>query len=677
MLLSLPITNPILIFAIILFIILVCPLLLEKVNIPGIIGLIICGIIIGPNGFNILANDSAIKLFSTIGLLYLMFLIGIELDLNEFRLNKYRSILFGSLTFIIPLSIGFCVCYYLLHYNFNASLLIASTFSTHTLVTYSIVTKRNITKDKSVSITIGGTIITDIAVLILLAIIVNKVQSGISTQFWIKLVISLIVFILAIFLLIPILSKWFFKKFEGESQSHYIYVLLILILSSLFAELIGLEPIIGAFMSGIAINRFIPKSSQLMNKIEFVGNSLFVPFFLISVGMLVNVKIIFQNYNILLLSILFTIICITGKWLAAFITQLVCGFNKSQRNLMSGLSTAHTAGSLAIILAGQRIGLINNNILNATVIFILLTCIAASFITQSASKQIAISHDFNIKHDFLPIIPEEHFLVPYFNLHTFSKQLDFITLIKNKKSNMPVSILYVIPNDENAEEKISSIKSSTNMVQSLSADAELNIDECFAIDNNTVSAIIRTSREKSTYPIIIPWGETNPLANIYEERIRNIVQSVDKSVYICHLEDQLVYNKRITLLTPQLCELEIGFPLWLSKVQQLSQELSIPIHVFGANNTYKSIINVLNNGNKVNYIIFHLFNDWNNYSSLEKQINKDDIIIMIMSRKGYLSSNIHFDYLPFKIEKSFKNQTMMAIFPYQSIIPNENTILKI
>lgn len=275
----LPLENPILVFSLVLFIILLSPIVLKRFSIPGIIGLIIAGVIIGPYGFNMVKKES-IELFSTLGLLYIMFIAGLELDLNEFKANKYKSLLFGIFTFIFPLSIGFPVCHYLLGYDFNASLLTASMFATHTLVAYPIVSKLGVSKNQAVAVTVGGTILTDTAVLIILAVVMGKSQGSLNQEFWIKLGVSFVIFTAIMFLLIPRIAKWFFRKLESEKHSHYIFVLSVVFFAAFLAEVAGLEPIIGAFAAGLALNKLIPNSSALMNRIEFMGNSLFIPFFL-------------------------------------------------------------------------------------------------------------------------------------------------------------------------------------------------------------------------------------------------------------------------------------------------------------------------------------------------------------------------------------------------------------
>ncbi|MFT4832499.1 MAG: Kef-type K+ transport system membrane component KefB, partial [Psychroserpens sp.] len=388
---KLPLEKPVLIFSLILFVILMVPILMNKLRVPGIIGLIISGAIIGPNGFNLLEKSLFVDLFSTIGLLYIMFIAGLDLDLNDFKTNRNKSIWFGLFTFSIPLGIGFPVCYYFLGYGFNASLLTASMFATHTLVTYPIVSKLGITKNQEVAITVGGTILTDTAVLIILAVLVGSHEGNLTYVFWLKLLISLSLFMGIMFGVVPRVSKWFFKKLESEKHSHYIFVLAIVFFAAFLAELAGVEPIIGAFVAGLALNRLIPHSSVLMNRIEFIGNALFIPFFLISVGMLVDFRVILSGPTALIVSATLTVVAIFGKWLAAFFTQLIFKYSKLQRRLIFGLSSSHAAATLAVILVGYKAKILDENILNGTVILILATCIVASFVTERAAKSLVVA----------------------------------------------------------------------------------------------------------------------------------------------------------------------------------------------------------------------------------------------------------------------------------------------
>ena len=388
--LHLPFTNPVLIFTLVLFIILLAPILMAKIRVPDIVGFIIAGTIIGPYGLNLLTKNLAVEIFATIGLLYIMFIAGIELNLTEFKRQKHKSLVFGFLTFSVPIVIGFPVCYYLLGYPMITSLLTASMFATHTLVAYPIVSKYKISENEAVSVTVGGTILTDTAVLIILAVIIGAKNGGLTSTFWLQLITSFTAFVLIVSLVIPLVAKWFFSKPESNKTSHFVFILTGMFFSAFLAQMAGLEPIIGAFIGALALNRLIPRPSKLFSNIEFMGNSIFIPFFLISVGMVVNLHVFFRGPGALIVAISLTVVALVGKWVSAFFTQKIFSYSAIQRKLIFGLSSSHAAATLAIILIGYKSKIIDDDILNGTVVLILVTCIVASITTERAGKQLTL-----------------------------------------------------------------------------------------------------------------------------------------------------------------------------------------------------------------------------------------------------------------------------------------------
>ncbi|HMX77853.1 MAG TPA: cation:proton antiporter, partial [Chitinophagaceae bacterium] len=588
---QLPLKNPVLIFSLILFIILLSPILLKRLNIPGIIGLIISGVIIGPHGLNILAKNSAVDLFSTIGLLYIMFIAGLELDMNEFKANRNKSIVFGFFTFIIPLAIGFPVCYYLLQYNFDASFLTASMFATHTLVAYPIVSKLGISKNQAVAITVGGTILTDTAVLIILAVIMGKSQGTLNQEFWVQLGVSLTIFSIIMFLIIPRIAKWFFRKLESEKHSHYIFVLSVVFFAAFLAEVAGVEAIIGAFVAGLALNKLIPHSSALMNRIEFIGNALFIPFFLISVGMLVDISVLFSGPMAWIIAITLSVVAILGKWMAAKMTQLVFRYSKAQGKLIFGLSGAHAAATLAVILVGYEAKILDENILNGTIILILITCIVASLATEKAAKKIILETEEDpaalLQADH---IKNEHILIPIANIENLEKLLELSIFIKDKKSVNPISVLSVVSNNEEAELKIVNARNKLESFVKTASAAETKINIITTIDHNAISGISRISREIMADLIIREWpAKTGFLDKLVGETVDSVLTSTEKNTFICYLNKPLVLHKRIIIAAPPLCEHEIGFELWITKISRLSQELSIPVHLYCNSTTGKAV----------------------------------------------------------------------------------------
>src|SRR5690606_2367412 len=295
---TLPFEDPVLKFLVVLIIILFAPLLLNKIKVPHLLGLIIAGAAVGPFRFNILTRDASIVVTGTTGLLYIMFLAGLEIDLAEFKKNKWKSLGFGAFTFLFPFAFGILAGHYILGFNWLTTFLFSSLFSSHTLISYPIVSKLGITRNAAVTSTVGGTMITDVLALLVLAIVVGMTTGEVNSAFWTRMSVGIVAFALIVLFGFPIVGRWFFKKVD-DRISQYIFVLVMIYLASLLAELAGVEAIIGAFLAGLALNGLIPRSSSLMNRIDFVGNAIFIPFFLISVGMLIDVKVFFNDLETL------------------------------------------------------------------------------------------------------------------------------------------------------------------------------------------------------------------------------------------------------------------------------------------------------------------------------------------------------------------------------------------
>ncbi len=641
--------------------------MLKRLNIPGIIGLIISGVIIGPFGLNILEKNSAIDLFSTIGLLYIMFIAGLELDMNEFKANRNKSLLFGFFTFIFPLTIGFPVCYYFLDYDFNASFLTASMFATHTLVAYPIVSKLGISRNQSVAITVGGTILTDTAVLIMLAVIMSNSQGNLNQEFWIRLIVSLIIFSAIMFLVIPRIAKWFFRKLESEKHSHYIFVLAVVFFAAFLAQMAGIEPIIGAFIAGLALNKLIPRSSALMNRIEFIGSSLFIPFFLISVGMLVDTSVIFNGPAALVVAVTLTVVALFGKWFAALFTQLVFNYSKTQRQLIFGLSSSHAAATLAVILVGYRAGILDENILNGTIILILITCIVASFVTEKAAKKIVMqTEDDASSITNMNGLSNEHILLPIANIENIEKLMEFSIFIKDKKSANPVSILSVVSNNEEAERNILKARNKLEEFVRQAAASEIKVNIITTIDHNTASGISRISREVMADIIVLGWPQRIGLLDkLIGEKMGSILSNIDKTTFLCHLEKPMVLHKRIVIVVPPLAEHENGFDLWFIKMVKLAQELSIPI-LFCCNSlTEKAVEKLFENTKLATTFNSQIFEEWEDFLVISRTINEDDLFVLVSARKGSASYMGVLENLPSKLEKHFANNSRLVIYPQQ------------
>lgn len=657
-----PFRSSVLVFAVILFIILLAPIVLKRLRLPGIIGLIISGIIIGPNGLHLIEKNSAVDLFSTIGLLYIMFIAGLELDLGEFRKNKYKSLVFGVLTFLIPIAIGFPVCLYLLDYGFNTSVLTASMFATHTLIAYPIVSRLGISKNEAVAITVGGTILTDTVVLIILAVIVGAEEGGLTPGLWARLSVSISIFLLIVFFLIPRIAAWFFKRLADEKNAHFIFVLSVVFFCAFIADLSGLEPIIGAFAAGLTLNRLIPHTSTLMNRVEFVGNSLFIPFFLISVGMVIDVRVLAKGPDALFVTAVLTIVALLSKWGAAFTTATIFNYTPAQRNLIFGLSSSHAAATLAIILVGFNIGIIDDNILNGTVVLILITCVVASFVTEHAGKKVVLQEE---KDEIEQIVRKsQRTLVPISNPATMERLIDLAITLLEPKHASPIVALTVVDDDASAQPKLLQARKMLEKAIAHAASADQKIEITTTIDQNTASGVKRVVREMFITDIIMGWPSKTNLADIiFGKAFDNVINQTTQNVFIARLELPINVHKKLHVLCPPLAEKEEGFTLWMSKVFQMAAQLSLNVVIHAPPDTLKEIEKFSAQSKIASKLSLIECPDISNLDQFKTKFHANDLITLVSSRKASISHTPYLEALPRKMVRQFNGHSLIFIYP--------------
>lgn len=664
-----PLTNPVLVFSIMLFIILLSPILLRKARIPGIIGLILSGIIIGPKGFgiigaNTLEQEGWIKLFSTIGLLYIMFMAGLELDLNQFKRYYKKSLVFGFLTFALPIALGYPLCLYVLNLNPLASLLTSSMFATHTLVAYPIISKYGLSKHSAVAITVGGTILTDTAVLIILAIISSASKGQLDWNFWVSLITSLAFFTVIMFYLVPKITRWFFKKLDSEKSSQYIFVLSIVFFSAFLAEVAGVEPIIGAFVAGLVLNRLIPHNSVLMNRIEFIGNSLFIPFFLIFVGMVVDYRALFQGTWPLIIAGVLTAFAIFSKWLAAFTTQIIFKLSTAERKVIFGLSTSHAAATLAIIMVGYKLKILDINIVNGTILLILITCMTASFIIENAGKELLIKKSEDSDDDVMGNkLRNKHIVVAMNELQGNEKLLEFAIHVSDPKVINPISIVSVLPNSENAEKIIHRSRKNLEEIVKHFSGHETKLNTMATIDLNLSSGISRVSKELVADMVILNDSNKNTLLKrIVGNDRAHLIDVCEKTVLFCQIDRPSVSYGRVVLVTPPLAELEPTFGYWVERVFRFAHVLKLTIDCHMNEATYERFLKV-GTVNKIhaktNFKALESMDDF----FMDTHRKEGDFIIVCGARNGSVSYFPEIESVMGKIEKAYLENDSIYIYP--------------
>ncbi len=670
---TIPFTNPIIIFTLVLLIILFAPVIFRKIKIPGIIGLILAGVAVGPYGFNLLAENSSMNLLGPIGLLYLMFLAGLEIDIREFKLNKNTSLFFGSLTFIIPLFFGFLVSYFFLHLEFIGALLLASIFSTQTLISYPIADRLGILKSRAVQITIGGTIITDSAVLLLLAVIMALHNGELSVYFWTKLIFSLCAFVVSVMWILPRISRWFLKYLEGESSSQYIYILLVVFVSALFSQIANVEPIIGAFLAGLALNRLIPHSSALMNRIVFIGNTLFIPFFLLSVGMLVNLKVLFNGSGALIVAFILILTALITKYLAAYITQKIFNYSNIERNVIYGLSSSHAAATIAIILVGYKAGMLSDTILNGTILVILVSCLVSSFFTEISGRKLAIAEtNKNITQNTLP----ERILIPFSNPNNGDKLIEFSAYIKDPNSNETLYPVIVLHDETTAKNKIQEYSSYLEKVLKNTSCADDRIKLHTQIDINIANGISQAVKDHACTTIVMGWASKASTTNyLFGSNIDNILRKTNQMAIIYNPIEPLFLLKKIIVAVPPNAELEIGFISWIKVLINLSRQTNSKIFFFAQSASIEKIKNVVYKTRNIK-AHFTNYNSWKNISPILGMLDQSDLFIIVTARIRTISYNKHIAMIPSYLSHNHPAISFAIIYPEQKAM-FENASVKI
>lgn len=675
---TLPLADPVLKFLLILLIILAAPLLLNKLRIPHLLGLIIAGAIIGPHGFNLVLRDSSIILSGTAGLLYIMFLAGLEIDMADFKRNSTKSLAFGMYTFLIPMILGTVVGIWVLRFNVLTSVLLASMFASHTLIAYPIISKLGISKNKAVSITVGGTMITDTLALLVLTIIVGMATGQVNDMFWIRLGVSILIFALIVLFGFPFIGRWFFKHVH-DNISQYIFVLVMVFLGSFLAQVAGMEAIIGAFLSGLALNRLIPQSSPLMNRVEFVGNAIFIPFFLLGVGMLIDYRTFFTSFETIKVGLIMIIVATAAKYIAAWMTQKTFHLSTDQRSVIFGLSNAQAAATLAAVMVGynvitgtdangEPIRLLNESVLNGTILMILVTCTIASFAAQKGAHNIA-AQDISDKEENKK--ESEHILIPVSNEETVEELVNLSLAIKSPQNKNGLFALKVIDNHHSDEKALKQSRRVLQTAVNTAAATDTRMKDLLRYDLSVSNAIASVVKE---------WEITDLVVGLHKEKdipaafLGHIVESVlaesSVSTFIYKPVQPISTVRRHLIIIPELAEKEIGFNQIIFRLRNVTQNTGAATVFYGSEATLNALKKLLaKKSGEASYIEF---NDWDDFLIVFRDIKPDDTMWIILSRKEGLSYAPAMARIPKYLNKYFQANSFVLAYPVQAGM-NEGT----
>ncbi len=658
---SLPLQDPVLIITVIILVILLSPLVLERFRIPGIAGLLIFGMLIGPNGINLIPESLELSLFSTMGLLYLMFLAGLEIDLIDFIENKGKSFVLGLMSFLFPMILGYVTGHFLLNLDFLPSMLLGAMLSSHTLISYPIASRQGIIATTVVTVIIGATIIADVLALISLQFISDYTNGLFNMAGFLRMLLNFTIFGVVLFVIIPRLAKLFFKFFTGDLIIQYLFILALLFVSATTAELLHIEPIIGAFFCGLVLNRYIIHDSPLYKRIEFIGNSIFIPVFLISVGLLVDLAFYIMNPNSLVPLMLLILVAVVSKWIPAFGVQKLYKLKPREGSLIFGMTTARAASAIAIILVGYKLNLIDEVMINHTVVLILATSVLSSYATQIFGKKVA---DNQFEEESR--VEKEVIVVPVSNPSNIPSLLRFASYIKDPKQSKTIYGISVLANVPTVQQQIERNKKVfKKCADSLHSDVSYKL--ITRIDSTITNGIARAVHELSASVMILGWHEkTTPFDVLFGNIITHILSKTNKMLWVVRTPVTKFYDSStIHLIIPQNAQFEVGFGAVLQKVSMLSKTLKDKIVLHTMETTAEFIEPGLKKELKGYFqeTVIHEFHK-NEIESLK--VEKPDLLLIVSSRRNGISYSRSYVKFTMRLINANPGQNSVFIYPEQT-----------
>lgn len=659
--LSFPFQDPVLVFATVMLIVFLAPIFFRLLKMPGLVGHLVAGIIVGPYALGVLQRGNTMELLGTVGLLFLMFIAGLEIDLNKFAKLKKRSITFGLFSFFIPQLGALLVGIYVLDFSLYSALLLGSIVGSHTLLAYPVAERIGITKNKAIIMTMGGTIVTDALSLLILAIVAGAATGDIGPSFWITFSSLVTLYTLAMIYGLPRLGRWFFRDTRNDTNTEFVFLITILFLAAFTADFVGLASIIGAFLAGLSLNRLVPGTSPLMSRVQFVGNTLFIPFFLISTGMLVDISVLVEGTDIWIMAGYFTGLVLIGKFLAAAVTQQIYDYNTNERMSVFGLSTAQAAATLAVTLVGYDIELFSSDEVNAVVIMILFTCLVGPWLTEKYGRKLALEEQ---KKPYQPSEAPQRILIPLANPATSQTMIDLGMIIRDENSQEPIYPLTVALEKGNVEAEVAATEDMLGHAVVHAAAADIPVSPVTRVDMNIANGIMRAAKELRISDIIIGWnGEPSAKQRIFGSILDRVLEESKQLVIVSRIVHPINTSSKIILALPENAEREPGFASAIRDIKNIINELGADLIIFSPKAMHKSLRSIIRDNEPKLEAAFFDVSSWSKLISGPVAIHKDDLFILLSSREGSISWDKNLDRLPGLIAERYPKNNFLTVYP--------------
>ena len=665
-----PITDPTLTFFVVLLIILLAPIIMGKLRIPHIIGMVLAGVVVGKYGLNILVRDNSFELFGRVGLYYIMFLAALEMDMESIRKNRNRLLIFALLTFIVPLLLTYFMGIHLLNYGITASLLLGCIMASNTLVAYPIVSRYGLQRKPSVTLSVGSSIISLIFSLIMLAAIVASNKGEGSIGFWLFFVSKFVIYCAAAIFLLPRLTRWFLRRYS-DAVMQFIFVLASLFLCAALSAAIGLEGIFGAFLSGLILNRYIPSVSPLKNRLEFIGNAVFIPYFLIGVGMLINVRLLFTGGGILWAVICITLFGTLGKALAAYAACFGFRMPISSGHMMFGMTSAHAAGAIAMVMVGMNllgedgVPLVNAQMLNAVIVMILFTCIISSVITEQSAQRI-ILRDKELPVEAHRKANDQRILVPVKYPEYAEQLMNMAILMLNRKQTRGLVALNVVYDGEHMHRNMEQGNRLLEQMTLYCAGSDIQIQTQTRIAANIANGIKHAFKEFQSTEILIGMHTHKEVSTkFWGEFHQSLFNGLNQQITMARLAQPLNTIRRIQVAVPSRAEFEPGFYRWLERLSRIAGNLECRIQFHGRTETLSLVNEYIKNRHPQVRADYSNMDHWNELPKLANDVVDDHLFVIVTARKGTVSYKNALEYLPDEVQRYFNGKNLVIIFPDQ------------
>ena len=664
-----PITDPTLIFFVVLLMILLSPIIMGRLRIPHIIGMVLAGVLVGKYGLNILGRDASFELFGRVGLYYIMFLAGLEMDMEGLKKNRNRVMIFGMLTFLVPFTMTYFMGVSLLGYIPLASLLLAAIMASNTLIAYPIVGRYGLTRHTSSTLSVGSSMMALFMALIVMASIVNSFHGNGGILFWLLFILKFVAYCVGLIMVIPRVTRWFLRRYS-DAVMQFIFILAVVFLSAALSDAVGLEGIFGAFMSGLILNRFVPKVSPLMNRIEFTGNALFIPYFLIGVGMLINVRLLFAGSKILWVVFCIVFFGTLGKAVAAYLAARIFRMSWLAGHMMFGLTSAHAAGAIAMVMVGRRLEvapgqyLFGDEVLNGIVIMILFTCVISTVITERAAQRLRLQEKED--QNMMKNLDDEKILIPVKYPEYSDNLITMATLMRNPRLKRELVALNVVYDDVNMRHNQAEGQRLLDHLCHLASASDVPMVTQVRVAANIANGIKHAFKEFQASEILMGLHFHKEInRSFWGEFTRSLYNGLSRQIIVTRILQPLNTIRRIQVAIPSRAEFEPGFYRWLERLARMAGNLECRIAFHGRNETLQLVNEFIRNRFPSVRAEYEEMAHWKELPTLGSQVREDHLFVIVTARKGTISYKTAMERLPEELNKFIKGKTIMIIFPDQ------------